>query len=325
VNEEPAKVSIVIVNWNTRDLILRCLGHLLQTQPGEILDIWVVDNGSQDGSTEAIRKAFPRVQLIANAQNQGFARAANQALARCRGRYMLLLNTDCFPQEGAIQALVKSMQADPRAGIAGGALLHSDGRPQHAFGAAPTLASELLHRGLLQALLPGRFPSKRHPPKTTTEVEAVLGAFLLVRREAWWQVGGLDEGYFLFFEETDWCLRMRRAGWKVLHVPTAVALHLQGQSARRNLEGARVEYHRSRYRFFALHRGALSLRVLKVGLFLRCLMNWVSSGAMGSLAWDRRDRWQRRHRVDRTVLCWHLRGCPEGWGLPASRQGPGVS
>lgn len=229
---------------------------------------------------------------------------------------MLLMNTDCFPQSGAISILIREMEADAKAGIAGGALLHPDGRLQHAFGVAPTLATELLHKGLLQAFLPGRFPSKRYPLKMTTEVESVLGAFLVVRRGAWEAVGGMDEGYFFFMEETDWCIRMRQSGWKVLHVPDARAVHLQGQSAQQELIGARLEYHRSRYRFFGKHRGAFALKVLRVGLFVRCLMNWAASWALGCLPWRGSGRWQSRHRVDQTILLWHLRGCPEGWGLP---------
>lgn len=315
MREESIELSVVIVNWNTRDLVLRCLGHLFGLRLPDTKEVWVVDNGSQDGSPEAIRRAFPQVHLLENDRNQGFAKAANRALRRCNGPYVMLLNTDCFPEEGAIKTLMTAMQGDPRAGIAGGALLHPDGRPQHSFGVAPTLATELLHKGLLQTLLPRRFPSKRYPPQKATEVEAVLGAFLMVRRQAWMEVGGLDEGFFFFLEETEWCLRMRRAGWRVLHVPEARAIHLQGQSAERDPAGARVEYYRSRYRFFALHRGMVSLKLLRVGLLFRCIMNWASSGAMRCLAWNRREQWRKRHRVDCTVLLWHLKGCPEGWGV----------
>jgi len=312
------ELSIVIVNWNTRELILRCLDHLLGLDLPAPWEAWVVDNGSEDGSARAIRAAFPQVNLVENGRNLGFARANNQALERSRGNYLLLLNSDCFPEPGAIPSLREAMIRDPRVGIAGGGLLHPDGRRQHAFGAAPTLATELLHKGLLQLLAPLRFPSKRKNPQAPMEVETVLGAFLMVRREAFLQVGGLDEGYFFFLEETDWCLRMRRAGWKVLHVPGARAVHLQGKSAALDLAGARVEFYRSRYRFFSIHRGAVSLALLRWGLLARGLVNCVSSGVLGGIPGAGWESWRRRHDVDRAILLWHLKGCPEGWGLDRS-------
>jgi hypothetical protein len=319
-------LSVVIVNWNTRELLLQCLRHLDGLLLGLDTEVWVVDNGSADGSPRAVRSAFPGVRLIENARNLGFAAANNQALRACGGRYALLLNSDCFPRPGAIEGLVSAVQRDSRVGIAGGALSDPDGRPQNAFGAAPTLATELLPRGILQTLFPRRYPSKRHPPRDVMEVESVLGAFLLARREAWQEVGGLDEGYFLFMEETDWCVRMRRRGWKVVHVPWAVATHLQGQSARNDLAGARVEYHRSRYRFFSLHRSQIALAFLRGGILVKCLSNWTSSGLMMRMSRSAEARWSRRHEVDRHILRWHLQGCPGHWGMsrgPESEQGGG--
>jgi GT2 family glycosyltransferase len=308
-------LSVVIVNWNTRELVLRCLEHLLGLDLPAVHEIWVVDNGSTDGSCDAIRSGFPQVALLANSRNLGFAAANNQALGRVRGQYALLLNSDCFPQPGSIPALLDAMAMDSRVGIAGGALVHPDGRPQNSFGATPSLASELLPKGLLQWLWPERFPSKRRPPSGPTEVGAVLGAFLMVRRAAWEQVGGLDEGFFFFMEETDWCLRMGKAGWKVIHVPGARAVHLLGGSASRDSVGARVEFHRSRYRFFALHRGRTTERLLRAGIFIGSVTNWASSGVLSRLPGARGNRWRARHRIDGEVLRWHFLGCPDHGGL----------
>jgi len=308
-------LSVVIVNWNTRPLLVRCLNHLKGLKLPHDCEVFVVDNGSWDGSAEAVRGAFPQVKLLENNRNLGFAKANNQALRRCAGQYVLLLNPDCYPEEQAVQILLRALVDDPKVGIAGGALIHPNGRPQNAFGAAPTLATELLPKGVLQILLPRRYPSKRMSPVKPLEVEAVLGAFLMVRREALVQVGGMDEGYFLFLEETDWCLRMLKKGWKVIHVPNARALHLQGQSAEQDLGRARVEFNRSRYRFFAIHRGRLSWMALRAGILLKCVLNWLSSGVMARFPLARRQHWARRHEVDRLLLSWQLRGCPAGWGL----------
>jgi len=309
------ELSVIIVNWNTRGLVLRCLTHLMGLGLPRESEVLVVDNGSTDGSPEAIRSSFPGVHLLKNSENMGFARANNQALSRAQGRYILLLNTDCFPERGAIEALIEAMESYPRAGIAGGALRHPDGRPQNSFGAAPTLATELIPKWLLQTFLPRRFRGKGRPVGAPFEVEAVKGAFLLVRREAWEQVGGLDESYFFFLEETDWCLRMRKAGWTVLHVPGAQAVHLQGRSAQGDLPGARVEFYRSRYRFFLLHRGQISSVMLRCGLLLKVVANWISSGFLAALSGGKGGRWKERHAVDGVLLRWHLNGCPDDWGL----------
>jgi GT2 family glycosyltransferase len=319
------KVSVVIVNWNTRGLLIRCLDHLQRVELPRSTEILVVDNGSWDNSADAVRVGFADVKVLVNRENLGFAKASNQGLECSRGQYILLLNPDCYPQVSAIKILLDWMETNPEVGIAGGSLFHPDGRPQHSFGAAPTLATELLPKGFLQILLPRRYPSKRRPPRMPMDVEAVLGAFLMVRREAWMRVGGMDEGYFLFLEETDWCMRMRNTGWRVTHVPGARALHLQGQSAANEPARARVEYHRSRYRFFATHRGRVSRIALHGGIFLKSVLNWIFSGIIPRLAVMDRDKWIKRHGVDGILLRWYLRGCPKGWGLAPGSKGEATS
>ncbi len=312
---EEITLSVVLVSFNTRELTLRCLGHLYSLELPMRTEVWVVDNGSQDKSADAVREAFPEVLLLCNECNMGFSRAVNMALERCSGQFALLLNTDCFPESGAVERLLQVMESHPRVGIAAGLLLHENGRHQNCFGRAPTLTTELLPKAVLEVLWPSRFPSKRHPPASPMEVESVKGAFLMVRREAWVEVGLLDEGYFFFMEETDWCERMRKARWSVFHVPQARAVHLQGRSAARHLAAARIEFYRSRYRFFRLHRGELRTAMLKGGLVLRVLCNWIISSILGTVPWPPRASWQDRSKVQRKILSWHLKGCPQGWGL----------
>lgn len=308
-------LSVILVNFNTSELTLRCLGHIYSLELPPRTEVWVVDNGSKDDSVAEIREAFPQVFLLCNQQNLGFSRAVNMALKRCSGRFALLLNTDCFPRPGAVMELIGAIESRPWVGIAAGSLLHGNGRPQNSFGRAPTLSTELFPKALLEVLWPSRFPSKRRPPAGPMEVESVVGAFLMVRRKAWEEVGLLDEGYFFFLEETDWCLRMRKANWSVLHVPQAKAVHLQGCSAAAKGAAARIEFYRSRYRFFKLHKGELAAATLKGGLILKSFWNWIFSGFVGALPWTIAPKWRNRHRVDREILVWHLRGCPQGWGL----------
>jgi GT2 family glycosyltransferase len=324
MREEPERIceggekkglSIILVSFNTKELTLRCLENLFREGLPQGTEVLVVDNGSEDGTFEAIGNEFPEVRVFHSEVNLGFARAVNLALSHSRGSYALLLNTDCFPQKGSIERLLLFMERNPGVGIAGGALLHPDGRPQNCFGRAPTLATELLPRGLLQITFPSRYPSKRRPPLGPVSVESVVGAFLMVRRDAWEQVGLMDEGFFLFLEETDWCLRMRKAGWHVYHVPEAKAVHIQGQSMRTNLKAARIEFYRSRYRFFLIHRGKGQLALLFVGLLIKGFVNWIWSAILSWVPGRNTDRWRERHRVDGRILAWHLMGCPRGWGL----------
>lgn len=308
-------LSVVLISFNTRELTLKCLQNLFSLGLPSDTEVWVVDNASTDRSAEAISELYPQVRLIRNPLNLGFAKAANMALRACKGDYCLLLNTDCFPQRGAIEELMDALDRIPRAAIAAGALFHQDGRPQNSFGRAPTLSTELLPKGILRILWPSRFPGKRDALEGPTSVESVVGAFLMVKRRAWEEVGLMDEGYFLFLEETDWCVRMRSSGWVVLHVPGARAVHLQGQSAAVDPVSARIEFYRSRYRFFKIHRGEMVTWALRCGLLLKATCNWVSSGLLGAIPWPRSTVWKLRHKVDCGILNWHLRGCPANRGL----------
>ncbi|MBM4309106.1 MAG: glycosyltransferase family 2 protein, partial [Deltaproteobacteria bacterium] len=189
------------------------------------MEVFVVDNGSMDGSVEAVRVGFPEAIVIQNSTNLGFAQANNQALRLAKGKYILLLNPDTQVKEGAIETLKVFMDNHPKAGAVGAQLLNSDGSKQNSIANFPSLATELLNKSLLRWLFPDRFPGKERDYNEPIEVESVIGACMMVRREAIEQVGLLDEDYFLFLEETDWCYRMKKAGWKVYHVPQADVYH----------------------------------------------------------------------------------------------------
>ena len=196
-------------------------------------------------------------------------------------------------------------------------MIHPDGRRQNAFGAAPTLLTELFFKGALETLFPKRYPSKRRPPSGPIEVEAVLGAFLLARRKAWEVAGTFDEGYYFFLEETDWCLRMRKSGFRVVHVPDARAVHLLGASAKKNPVGARIEFHRSRLRFFSIHRSKAAVKVLRTGLLIKSSINRIFSGIVRYMPGADRESKEIRHEVNRAVVSWYLKGCPDREGLKA--------
>lgn len=308
-------LSIVIVNWNTKEYLLRCLKSVFQSEKSNFWEVIVVDNGSRDGSAGEVSRLFPRVHVIANDKNLGFARATNQGISQSSGKYVLLLNPDTELKGKAIERLVAFMDSHPAAGIAGGQLLNPDGSKQNSIANFPSLATELFNKSLLRRLFPERFPGKERHYSDPIEVDSVIGACLIARREAVQRVGTLDEGYFLFFEETDWCYRMKKAGWMVYHVPEAEVIHYQGKGAETRKREAKVEYYHSRYRFFRKNRGRLQWFLLLVGLIAKLKIELLSMGLGCLFTLFLIRKWSKRLSVYAYLMAWHLRFCPREWGL----------
>ena len=308
-------LSILIVNWNTRDYLLHCLESVFQAAGRSSWEVIVVDNGSRDRSGEEVKKRFPRIRLIENERNLGFARAMNQGLQQSSGRYALLLNPDTRVKEGAIERLLSFMDGHPEAGVAGIQLLNSDGSKQNSIANFPSLATELLNKSFLRWMFPKRFPGKGRNYSEPIEVDSVIGACMIVRREAIERVGLLDEDYFLFLEETDWCYRMKEAGWKVYHLPQAGFYHFQGKSAETEKKKAKVEYYRSRYHFFKKHRGRLEWFILLIGLVLRLAIELIFATLICLFTFFSINKWRRKLSIFVYLFWWHMRLCPEGMGL----------
>jgi GT2 family glycosyltransferase len=253
-------LSVAVVAWNTARLLAECLASLRVAPAGRDVEIIVVDNASTDDSVEVVRRQFPGARLICNATNGGFARACNQAIAASRGRYVMLLNSDTLVSPAAIDGLITFMDRHPALGVCGPRLTRPDGRTQaFGFGRDPTLPY-LLRRGLSRLLLDRALHDWQTPD--VQEVDWVSGACLVARRQAIEQVGGLDEAMFLYFEDNDWCLRMRQAGWKVAYNPRVCVTHIGAQSAMQNPD-APGAYYRSLERFYAKHYGTLARLVLR--------------------------------------------------------------
>jgi GT2 family glycosyltransferase len=308
-------LSVIIVNWNTKELLLNCIGSLYRTVKGLSFEIFVVDNGSSDGSPDSVRRKFPEIVLIENQRNLGFARANNEALRRSKGRYALLLNTDVVLTDGAVERLAAFMERNPSVGVAGGQLFNVDGSKQNSFDNFPSLTAEALNKSLLRILFPRRYPSKRVNYSTPMEVQSVIGACMIVRSQSIQEVGLLDEDYFFFLEETDWCYRMRRRRWQVCHVPQAKVIHLQGRTADLVKDRAKIEYYRSLYLFFKKHRGTAELIVLKGCLFMRFCVDFLLAFLSCLITAFRKERLKRKLGIYARLVYWHLRLCPEGMGL----------
>lgn len=299
-----SSISVVIVNFNGPDITPVCLESI----PSGIETV-VIDNGSKDGSADEIAARFPGATLIRNPVNRGFAAAVNQGIAASRGRFICLLNSDARLSADALQKLVAYLEGHPDVGVVAPQLLHEDGRKQNSFDNCPSFASVILNKSLLRMLFPGRYPSKRQETTEPRDVESVIGACMMLRRDLVPIIGGLDESYFLFLEETDWCLRARQAGSRVVFVPSASVVHLQGRSRDKVRFRAKVEYTRSLFTFLRKHRpvGNFWVRVLHP---IKSLLEFVF-GLFGLFTAKGRRRWAENG----AVLGWQLCGCPRSFGL----------
>lgn len=305
---EGLDISVVIVNWNTKDLLLDCLKSVFETIRDISFEVWLVDNASMDGSVSAVRKSYPSVLVIQNDRNLGFAAANNLASRKMGGRYALLLNTDTVLTEGAIKTLLDFMESTPQAGLACGQLLNSDGSKQNSIANLPSLLGLVLNETILRILVPKKFPSKRKDYSSPLEIDSCIGACMIARKKAMDDVGLLDERFFFFLEETDWALRMKRAGWKIYFVPGAQIFHHQGQSVGHGARSRKIFY-TSRYAYFRKwHPHGYPL--FFVVIFLRLLVE-ASLSLAGIVATLGLSRGMRTKFVTYfKLILWHLCGCP---------------
>jgi N-acetylglucosaminyl-diphospho-decaprenol L-rhamnosyltransferase len=252
------ELSVLIVSWNTRELLRQCLSEILKETAGIQAEIFLVDNASADGSAEMVRADFPNVHLIANDTNRGFAAANNQALAKSTGEFILLLNPDTEVKPGAIKTLIDFAKAHPKAGIVAPQLLNSDDTIQRSCREFPTFAGMLFELMGLSRLFPndkrfGAYKMLDFNHTTEREVDQPEGACLLLPRQVIEKVGSLDEGYFMLFEEVDWCYRIKQAGWQIWFTPAAQVVHHYGQSIKQVKVRMIMCSHRGLYRFWSKH------------------------------------------------------------------------
>jgi hypothetical protein len=300
-------ISIIIVNYNTKNLLRNCLNSIYATVHNISHEIIVVDNASSDGSQVMVGTEFPTIHLIKNERNYGFGAANNRALAITGGRYALLLNTDTVLKEKAVSELFSFMETHPDAAMACGQLLNADGSKQNSIASFPSIWTLLFNIPVLEKLFPQRYPSKRYDHKNPVEIDSGIGACLLVRKQAINEVGLFDERFFFFFEETDWALRMKTAVWKIYHVPTACIYHLQGQSIGRDIH-SRIEFFHSRYQFFRKWKAHSYYLFISSIIIFRLLINWLLTSIANvltlGLSREMRNKWITYSQL----FLWHLRG-----------------
>ncbi|MGB8644782.1 MAG: glycosyltransferase family 2 protein [Anaerolineae bacterium] len=268
-------LSFIIVSWNVRDLVRKALASIQVDTAGTEAEIILVDNASRDNTVEMVRSEFPSVHVIANPDNRGFTRANNQGLALARGRYLFLLNPDAELIPGATSAMLEYMAANPEVGIVGPQLRYPDGSIQSSRRRFPTFVTGLVESTRLQQGFPQnrwltRYYIQETPDDAVQDVDWIVGAAMLVRREVYEQLGGLDEAFFMYSEELDWCYRAKQAGWRVVYFPQARVIHHEGKSSEQVTAKRDIYFHSSKVRFFRKHHGvgqAESLRLFLLGMF----------------------------------------------------------
>ena len=303
-------VSVIVVSWNTRDLLERCLSSVYATAGKLDLQVVVIDNGSSDGTLEMIASRFSQVVLIASERNLGFARANNLGIDRAVGDYLLLLNADAELIGSALSDLVAYAEEDRRAGIVGPKLLNPDGTVQSSRRRFPTAVTAFLESTVLQRWFPNH-PALRayyvldRDDDDIQEVDWLVGACMLVRAEAARAAGPLDEGYFMYSEELDWCHRFAKEGWKVVYYPSAGVLHHGGQSSDQAVFFRHTRFQHSKCRYFERYHGPLFAEGLRLFILFNYLFMLGEDAAKWLLGSKRKMR-AARIAVLARVVTWQL-------------------
>jgi N-acetylglucosaminyl-diphospho-decaprenol L-rhamnosyltransferase len=305
-------LTVIIVTWNSMADISRCLASLRDAETASQVTIVVVDNNSSDGTPDSVSREFPYVRLVRNSGNSGFASANNQAMRNADGRYMLLLNPDTEVFPGAIDALIRFMDAHPNAWAAGPALLNGDRTPQRTGVRFPAIWNLFVESLFLDRVFPGTrlFGSHRElyaDPAVPRQVDYLQGSCLIVRKEAIERIGVLDEDFFMYFEETDWCYRMKQAGGEVWYVPDARVIHYGGGVVGHYDERRLVHFYSGLTMFYRKHHSYGEQAIVSTIVAFRAMLRWAIWSTIGLIRPGLRDRARSSARGYRRVLSEVLR------------------
>jgi GT2 family glycosyltransferase len=295
-----SRTSVVVVNYETRDLLRSCL-HTLP--PG--LEVVVVDNASRDGSVEMVRAEFPGVRIVENRENTGYGAGANFGVRACSREFVLVLNSDTLLAPDTIERLERAMDASPAAALLGPRLLNADGTLQPSCFPFPGTSRWLVENEPVVRMAGWIPPVRRRllcysPPSVRTRVPWVLGAALAMRRAVFEQVGGFDETFFMYYEEVDLCRRFWAAGWSVEHVPDAEVTHLGGASTSQFRAAMAVEHFRSTLRYY--HRYYHGPRRVAWVAMMRAKLAFRMVRDLAGIPLSRRGEQRARLRAD--VSAW---------------------
>ena len=274
-------LSIIIVSWNTREILRKCLGSLCNHTRNISFETIVVDNGSSDGSAETVEKEFPQVKLIRNQENLGFARANNIGIKAIAGRYLCLMNSDIFVLNGCLMNLITFMDQNLNVGMSGPRLLNRDHIFQPSCRYFPSIWNNLCHAFAINRLFPkSAFFSdslmEHWEHDTVQSVDVLPGCLWMVRREALNQVGLLDERFFIYGEDVDWCKRFHDHGWDVVFYPDAETIHYHGASSANDPIRFIVEMQKADLQYWKKHHGSIGKAAYMAIILLRHVLRVIA-------------------------------------------------
>jgi len=312
VDQASLTLSLIIVSWNVRELLANCLDSIitgLGGRPGQAelsYEVIVVDNHSSDGTVDWLRQNHPWVHLIANCENLGFTKANNQGIAHSRGSYLFLLNPDTEVVGPSLQVVVEFMEHQQDVGAVGPQLLWPDGSVQSSRRRFPTYSTGFIESTPLQSLLPGHRLLRRYfledvPDDVVQEVDWVVGAALMLRRQALDQVGPLDERFFMYSEELDLAFRLRQAGWKVIFLPEAKVLHHEARSSSQVSTRRLLLFHTSKVQYYAKVFGRPRGELLRLFLLGAFAVQWLIECSKWIIGHKRELRRQRMSAYARAL------------------------
>ncbi len=284
------KLSIIIVSWNVREDLVRCLRSIEENRPRAEFEIIVVDNASSDGTVAHIKHDFPDVTIIANKENRGFAAGNNQGIKKSRGQYLLFLNPDTIVHPLSLDVLMNFMDGNSDAGACGPKLLNEDGMTQPSTRRFPTFRGALYRHTAFRFLWIFRSEYEKLLMKDfnydgQVDVDQLSGAALMVRRSVIDHVGIMDENFFMFYEEVDLCYRLKQAGWRSVFIPDAVITHLGGRSASQISVMNHILMLTSLLTFFRKHRGKLTTRLFSFVFKPAVILGNICNIAVGTVTY----------------------------------------
>jgi GT2 family glycosyltransferase len=280
------EISIVIVAWKAKRYLELCLNSLVEAPPCRSLEVFVVDNASGDGTAEMVESAYPWVKLIKSAENLGFSRGNNLAIRQCRGRYIALVNPDVIVFPGCLDALADFLDQNPKVGNVGPRVFNPDMSQQSTCRRFPTLWNNFCSATHLESIFKGsRFFAGEHmfyfPHDRTLKVDVIVGCFSMIRREAFEEVGLLDEGLFMYGDDVDWCRRARNAGWDVFFYPGARAIHDRGKTTAPYPVRFAVAQQRSILRYWRKHHNRIAVLGIRTIMLFHHVVRYVMTAVSG--------------------------------------------
>jgi GT2 family glycosyltransferase len=271
--------SLILVNYNGADILPDCLNSIDKFIPQHNCEIIIVDNASQDGSVELVANKFPHIKLIKLSENRGFGAGNNAGANIATGEFLLLLNTDTILTENILPHLMELMHNQPQIGIIGPKLLNADGSLQISFAHTISIQGEYQTQKLHEAAKnPSQLQIIEQKYQHIQEVDVVVGAAFLIRSSLFHTLGGFDEKFFMYFEESDLCQRARNQGYKIIYTPEVSLIHLKGHSTQKTASPMAMEYRRSQIYYYYKHRHWIEQILMRAYLFCKFLLEWLKTG-----------------------------------------------